>query len=44
VQQMLQINGGTHWRSREKRCSTIVFIGANLDADFILNELKKCER
>jgi len=43
VQKLLQINGGIHWRPYEKRQSTLIFIGHDLDSKEILKGLSKCE-
>lgn len=44
VQSLLQINGGPVWRAFEPRRTVLVFIGQELDPDWICASLRDCER
>lgn len=43
VQALLQISGGTYWRPFERRRTTLVFIGQDLDHGWLESSLRSCE-
>lgn len=43
VQRLIQITGGTVWRAFDRRQTTLVFIGEQLDREWMLALLRACE-